>query len=74
MKREDAKIQQNLFKSNINQLIKGKSVLKEQKSAIENIKLLYKSREAIIKLFNDYSPIISKAKYKTKHGVALKKY
>ena len=74
MKIEDAKKQQNFLKSNINQLIKGKSVSKEQKSAIENIKLLYKSREGVIKLFNDYSPIISKAKYKPKHGVGLKKY
>ena len=72
MKREDAKKQQNLFKSNINQLIKGKSVLKEQKSAIENIKLLYKSREAVIKLFNDYSSIAFEAKYKAKHRDGLK--
>ena len=47
---------------------------KSKKVHLKTIKLLYKSREAVIKLFNDYSPIISKAKYKTKHGVGLKKY
>ena len=30
--------------------------------------MLYKSREAVIELFNDYSSIISEAKYKTIHG------
>ena len=32
---------------------------------MENTKLLYKSWEAIIKLFNDYSLIISEVKYKS---------
>ena len=31
----------------------------------KNIKLLYKSREAVIKLFKDYSSVASEAKYKT---------
>ena len=30
--------------------------------------MLYDSREAVIKLFNGYSSIVSKAKYKTIHG------
>ena len=38
---------------------KGKFKSKEQKIALENIKLLYKSRETAIKLFSDYSSIIS---------------
>ena len=38
-----------------------------QKSAIENIKLLYKSRQAVIKLFNDYYSFASEAKYKMKY-------
>ena len=29
--------------------------LKERKSELENIEFLYKSREAVIKLFNDYT-------------------
>ena len=38
---------------------KGKFKSKEQKIALENIKLLYKSRETAIKFFSDYSSIIS---------------
>ena len=34
--------------------------------------MLYKSSEAVIKLFNDYSSIISEAKYKIKYGEGLK--
>ena len=45
---------------------------KEQKSALENIKLLYESRQAVIKLFNDYSSIASEAKSKVKYGEELK--
>ena len=35
------------------------------------MKLLYKSQEAVIKLFNDYSSIVSEAKYKTIHGKVI---
>ena len=35
---------------------------------MENIKLLYESREAVLKLFENYSLIVSEAKYRTKHG------
>ena len=34
--------------------------------------MLYESQEAVIKLFNDYSLIISEAKYKAKYGEFLK--
>ena len=44
----------------------------EQKSAIKNIKTFYESREKVFKLFNDYSKIVSEAKYKTKYGEGLK--
>ena len=37
------------------------------KSAFENFKLLYKSREAVKKSFNDHSSIVSEAKYKAIH-------
>ena len=33
--------------------------------------LLYKAREAVVKLFNGYSTIASAAKYKTIHGKGL---
>ena len=42
--------------------------MKDQKSALENIKLLYKSRGAVIKLFNDYSSFVFEAKHKAKYG------
>ena len=34
--------------------------------------MLYESRQAVIKLFNDYSSIASEAKYKIKNGEGLK--
>ena len=43
MKLEDANKLQNVFKSNLIEISKGKFKLKEQKSALENIKLLFKS-------------------------------
>ena len=61
-------LMQNLFKSNLNKISRGRYKSKEQKSVLENIKLLYESREAVIILFNDYSSIVSEAKYKTIHG------
>ena len=36
------------------------------------MKTLYKSREKVIKLFNDYSKIASKAKYKSNYGEGIK--
>ena len=50
----------------------GEMKLEEAKNGIKNIKLLYKSREAVIKLFNDYSSIAFEAKYKAKHRDGLK--
>ena len=38
---------------------------------MKNIKTLYESREKVIKLFDDYSRILSEAKYKTKYGQSL---
>ena len=38
---------------------------------LNNTELLYKSRKAVIKSFNDYSPIASEAKYKTIHGKGI---
>ena len=33
--------------------------------------MLYESREAVIKLFNDYSSVVSEAKYKSIHRKGL---
>ena len=61
-----------MFKSNLNEISKGRFSSEEQKSALKNIKLLYESQEAVIKLFNDYSSITFEAKYKAKQGKGLK--
>ena len=34
--------------------------------------MFYKSRERVVKLSDDYSRIVSEAKYNTKHGEGLK--
>ena len=57
MKLEDTKELQNIFKSNLNEISRRRFKSKEQKSALENIKLIYESRQAVIKLFNNYSSI-----------------
>ena len=46
----------------MNEISKGRFKSEEQKSALENIKLIYKSQQAVIKLFDDYSPIVPQAK------------
>ena len=65
VKLEEPKQLQNAFKSNLNEISKWWYKSEEQKRALENIKLLYKSQEAVIRLFNNYSSIVSEAKYKT---------
>ena len=62
MKVKEAKKLQNVFKSNLNELSRGRNKSEEQKLALKNIILLYKSREAVIKLFNGYSSIVSETK------------
>ena len=54
-----------MFQSNLNKISRVRYESDEQKSALENIKLLFQSREAVIKLFNDYSLIVSEVKYKS---------
>ena len=60
-----------MFKSNLNGISSIRNKSEKQKGALENIKLLYKLREGVIKLFNDYSSIISDAKYKTIDGKGI---
>ena len=40
-----------MFKSYLNEISRGRNKSEEQKRALENIKLVYKSREAVVKLF-----------------------
>ena len=67
MKLEDAKEMQNIFKSNLKKMSRGRFKSKERKSGLENIRFLYESWQNVIKLFNDFSSIASEAKYKTKY-------
>ena len=52
IKLEEVKKPRNVFKSNLNEISKRRYKSEGQKCAFENIKLRYKSREAVIKLFN----------------------
>ena len=72
MKLEDAKELQNIFLTNLNEISKGSFKSEEQERALENIKLLSESRQAVIKLFNDYFSIAFEAIYKMKYGESLK--
>ena len=59
MKLEEVKQLQNVFKSNLNEISRGRNKSEKQNMALENIKLLCKSQEVAIKLFNDCSTIVS---------------
>ena len=53
-------------------MLKGRYKSEDKKSAIKNVKTLYKSREKVIKLFNDCSKIASKTNYQSIYGEWLK--
>ena len=71
IKLEESKKLQHIFKSNLNKILRGRFKSNEQKSASKNTKSRYELREAVIKLFNNHSSVVSEAKYKAKHGKAL---
>ena len=76
MKLEEAKKLQIMFESYLKCKCRWKckeerNNSEEQKSALENIKLLYKSQDTVIKSFNDYSWIIFGAKCKASHGKGI---
>ena len=56
----------------IKEIVIGSKKSEDQKSVINNIKTLYESQEKVIRLFNDYSRIVTEAKYRTKNGEGLK--
>ena len=71
----DVKELQNTFKTDLNKISNERFNSEEQKSTLQNIKLLYESRQAVTKLFNEYSLIASEAKWRrwrSKHGEGLK--
>ena len=72
MNLENANKLQNVFKSNLNKISRGRHKSKEQKRALENSTSLKPSRESVIKLVNGCSPIFSDTKYKLIDGEGLK--
>ena len=72
MKLEETKNLQNVFKTNLNEISRGKYKSEEQNSALKNIELHYESRQAVIELFNDNSSLVSEAKYRSINGEMLK--
>ena len=54
-----------------NEIVKRTNKSEELKSEIKNINTLWVARK-VIKAFNDYSKILSEAKYKIKHVEGLK--
>ena len=53
MNLEEGKKLRSVFKSNLNKILTRRYKSEEQKMTLKNIKLLYESRDAVIKLFND---------------------
>ena len=49
------------------QNIKQKKYIRSTKNGIKNIKIALRIQEALIKLFNDHSLIVSETKYKATH-------
>ena len=56
----------------LHEIVKGSKKSENQKSAVNNVKALYESREKAIKLFDDYPRTVSETKHKTKYGEGLK--
>ena len=43
-----------MYKSNLNETVRGRSKPKDQENALENMKLLWEAQEAVIKSFINY--------------------
>ena len=52
MKLGEAKKVQSVFKKNLSEISRERYKSEEQKTALGNIKLLYESQEAVVKLLN----------------------
>ena len=65
---EDTKKEQKTYKSNLNEIKRGKAW---HKSVIYNAEMFYKPREDIIKFYDDYSAMVPESLYKAKHGEGL---
>ena len=70
----DVKNNQEKFKSCLGEIKKGskKHRSKAQKNTLYNIEILYKARNEAIKFYDDYSSMMSEAKYRATKGKGLK--
>ena len=70
----DVKNNQEKFKSYLGEIKKGnkKHRSKVQKNTLYNIEMLYKARNEAIKFYDDYSSMMSEAKYRATKGKGLK--
>ena len=70
----DVKNNQEKFKSYLGEIKKGnkKHRSKVQKNTLYNIEMLYKARNEAIKFYDDYSSMMSEAKYRATKGTGLK--
>ena len=70
----DVKNKQEKFKSYLGEIKKGnkKHRSQEQKNTLYNIEMLYKARKEAIKFYDDYSSMMSEAKYGATKGQGLK--
>ena len=64
---EKAEEKQKEFEPEINKVVPCSKKSEEQKNAIKNIKHFPNHKKKVIKLFDDYSRIVSEPKYKTKY-------
>ena len=71
---EDVEKEQKELKSDLGHIKQGNSKNRspKQTNKINNIENLCKSREEVLKLFNDYGNNMSKNIYELKHGTGLK--
>ena len=62
------------YKSNLIETWRGKWKYKpeEQESTKENLNMFFEAREKVIKFFDNYATILSKAKYEAKYGKGFK--
>ena len=69
----DVKNNQEKLKSYLGEIKKGskKHRSKEQKSTLYNIEMLYIGRNEAIKFYDDYSSMMSEAKYRATKGMGL---
>ena len=73
----DTKNDQTEFKSNLSktkhkQQTNKQTKSKEQRNTLHNNEMLHKARNIVIKCFDDYSSIVSEAKYEATKGKGLK--